>query len=201
MARLIEIVSTSTGSHYILCGLNNNELCDFSWQLWITKYGARAVDWMQSTGMGFVTFMGGDLWLHNSDDVPRCNLFGEQKDCVVGIVGNEDATKVKVFDSLGIHSDGEWEVDTLVIPPTLNHPLGMSSKIPKEHFKRRGGVWRAQFLRNMKTNQTTESILDAIKGEELKGYELYMTLKNVNNPTGEQVKLFKVDVNSTFARM
>ncbi len=201
MARQIDIISTSTGIHHLEFGLNNDELAGFSLQMWITHYGARAVDWMQSLGMTFITFMGGDLWVHNDDSVPRCNLFGEQKDYIVGIVANEEPTKVKVLDSLGIHSDGQWEIMEIIIPPNLNYPNGMYSKIPKEQFKKRDGVWKARFMRNMKSSSDTASVLEALTGEPLRGYEAYMVLKNVNNPTGEQVKLFKVDINATSSRV
>ena len=119
----------------------------------------------------------------------------------MGIVTNEEPTKVKVLDSLGIHSDGQWEITEITIPPSLNYPVGMYSKIPKEQFKKRDGVWKARFMRNMKTTTDTASVLDALTGEPLRGYEAYMVLKNVNNPTGEQVKLFKVDVNSSSSRV
>jgi len=199
--RQIDLISKSDSIKYLLFGLNADELSDFSIQLWITKTGARAVDWMQSLGMGFITFMGGDLWIHNDATVKRCNLFGEQKDCVIGVVGNENATTIKVYDVLGVHSDGKWEVIEVTIPESLSYPNGMYSKIPKEQFMKRSGVWRAKFLRNMKTNQSTASVLDALNGEPLKGYECYMLLKNVSNPSGAQVKLFKVDVSTSLARV
>jgi len=201
MARLIEIVSTTEGVHHLVIGMNHDEEAGFSMQLWITHFGKRAVDWMQSIGMGYVTFMGGELWIANSDEVPRCNLFGEQKDYIVGVVTNEEPTKIKLFDALGIHTDGEWEVSSIVIPPTLNYPVGMTSKIPKELFKKRDSVWKARFLRNMKSESDTESVLDALRGEVLRGYEAYLILKNVNNPTGEQVKLFKVQVEASSTRV
>lgn len=200
MARIIEIVATHDGYHFIQFGLDNDSLSSFKIQLWLEKHGKRYVDWVQSMGLGFISFMGGDLWLHNDDTVPRCNLFGEQKECVVGIVTNEDPTRVKIFDSLGVHSDGEWEVQSVTIPATVNYPHGMDSKIPIERFKKRDGVLRAEFLRNMKTSDSVVSVIDALKGEPLKGYSAYLLLKNVNNPSGDQVKLFKVDVNTTKVR-
>lgn len=187
--------------HYLSFGLDNQEISDFSIQLWITKVGKRYVDWMQSTGLGFVTFMGGDLWIHNDDTVPRCNLFGEQRECEVGIVFNEEPTKVKLLDSLGVHSDGQWEVREVIIPSTLNYPDGMYSKIPVEQFKKRDGVWKARFMRNMKSDSNVISVINAMNGEVLRGYEAYFVLRNVNNPLGEQVKLYKVDINATSSRI
>jgi hypothetical protein len=201
MSRIIEIVSNSEGVHYLLFGLDNDSLSSFKIQMWVTKFGARYVDWAQALGMGMISFVGGDLWLHNDDTVPRCNLYGEQKDCIVGIVTNEEPTKVKIFDSLGIHSDGEWEVYSVTIPKTLNYPVGMLSKIPIERFEKRDGVLRAEFMRNLKSTSDTEKIMDAINGDPLRGYSAYLLLKNVNNTSGEQVKLFKISINSTLSKI
>lgn len=198
--REIEIVSTSDGMKYLLVGFDTTDTGSFRWQLWIEKKGLRMIDWLSPLGQNFISFMGGDLWVHNSDTAPRANLFGEQKDVKIGIVANEDSVHVKVFNSLGVHSDTQWEVESIVIPPSLNRPAGMYSELPKEHFKKRNGVWRAHFLRNLKSASATESVTDAVRGEELKGYYMYMILKNVNNPSGEQFKLFKVDVDMDVLR-
>jgi hypothetical protein len=200
MSRQIDIVSTEDGKKFLMFGFDDSELATFSIQLWITKYGARSVDWLSPLGLSFISFMGGDLWVHNSDTAPRANLFGEQKDVKIGIVFNEDASRVKILDSLGVYSDTEWEVESLTIPSSLNYPSGMYSKIPSARFKKRDGVLRAEFLRNMKSSAVTASIQDAIKGEPLKGNTAYLVLKNVNNTSGEAFKLFRVEINATSLR-
>ncbi len=200
MAREIELISETEGVHYLLFGLDSNELSSFAIQMWLTKFGKRGIDWAQSMGMGFITFMGGDLWVHNSDTADRCNLFDEQRDCIVGVVANanDQSTNIRLYDALHIHSNDEWEVTEIVIPATINYPNGMFSKIPKERFKKRDGVWRAEFLRNMKSTDNTIKVINAIKGEPLRGDCCYMLLKNTNT---EQVKLFKVDVLQSTSRV
>ncbi len=178
--------------------MNSDELADFRIMCWITKYGARMIDVAASMSLNFISFMGGDLWVHNDDTQDRCNLFGEKRDCIVGVVANEQPMTVKVFDSMDVHSDSVWEVTSITIPPTLNYPSGMESKIPTELFKRRSGLWRAKFLRNLKSTSDTASVLEAIQGETLRGQEAYIVLKNTSN---EQVKLFKITVNETSARI
>jgi hypothetical protein len=190
MARQIDLVSQTDGVHYLLFGFDNSETASFSIQLWITKYGKRAVDWLQSLSLGWISFMGGDVWVQNSDAVPRNNFFGEQKYSEVGVEMNEQAGIIKLLDSIGIHSDGQWSVESVTIPKTLNTPSGMYSKIPKERFKKREGVWQAEFLRNMKSTSSTASIIEAIKGEPLKGYAAYLVLRNTDTT---EVRLFKVD--------
>ncbi len=199
--RQVDIISTSSSTHYLLFGMDNQELASFELQIWITRYGKRAVDLCQAMSMNFITFMGGDLWVHNSDTAPRCLLYNEQKECEVGVITNEEPTKVKLFDSVGIHTDGAWEIYEITVPADSSHPNGMYSKIPFGRFKRRDGVWRAEFLRNMKSTSDTASVIEAIKGEPLSGYAAYMILRNVNNPEGERVKLFKVTCNATKSKI
>jgi len=189
----IDIIATTTGIHYLLFGLSDNELSSFSIQLWITHYGVRMTDWVQSMGLNFLSFMAGDLWVHNDDTVDRCKLFGEKRDCIVGYVSNIDPLRIKLFDSLEINSNSEWDVLEITIPATLNYPSGMFSKIPPQRFKKRDGVLRAEFLRNMKTNSDTASVIDAINGEALRGQIAYFKMKNTSN---DQVMLFKVSVNA-----
>jgi hypothetical protein len=198
MSVVVDIISTRTGYHVLEIGVDADSLCDFQIQCWITKYGARLVDVVQAMSLNFISFLGGDLWVHNDDTQDRCNLFGEKRDCIVGVVANEQPMIVKVFDSMDVHSDSTWEVTSITIPPTLNYPTGMSSQIPAELFKKRSGVWRAKFLRNLKSASDTVNVLDAIQGEMLRGTEAYIVLKNTSN---EQVKLFKVTVNETSARL
>ena len=197
MSRQVDLISTSTGKHYLLFGFNQSELASFSLMMWITHYGQRAIDWVQNLSLGFCTFMGGDVYTHNDPNVPRANLYGEQKEVKVGIVANQDANVVKLFDSIGIHSDEGWEVESITIPKTLNQPNGMYSKIPKGRFLKREGVWRSSFLRNMKSTSGTASVIQAISGESLRGYSAYLVLKNTSTT---ECKLFKIDINMTKSR-
>jgi len=198
MARSIQLVSTSSGTHYLVFGLSAGELSNFAIQMWLEKKGPRALEWLQAFNLSFASFLGADIWIHNSDEVDRCNYYGEKKDCVVGVVANEQPTTIKTLDSLAIGSDHEWEVTSVYIPPTVNYPDGMSSKIPKGKFKKREGVLYAEFLRNMKSSSGVESVLDAMRGETLRGYIGYMVMTNTDT---EQVKLFRLSVNYTTSKV
>lgn len=198
MSIVVSIVSTRTGWHEVQIGMNSNELADFRIMVWLTKFGARAVDVCQAMGLNFLSFLGGDLWIHNDDNADRCNLFGEKRDCIVGVVTNEQPMTIKLLDSVDIHSNDRWEITSITIPATLNHPDGMTSRLPLEQFKKRAGIWQAHFLRNMTSTSSTSSVLDAVRGEELKGAVALLTLKNTSN---DQVSLFKVSVYETAARV
>jgi hypothetical protein len=124
--------------------------------------------------------MGGDVYIHNSDEVDRCNFFGEQKDFKVGVVMNEQPQDTKILDSLGIYTNGEWEVESVTIPADQNYPDGMASFVPKSFFKKREGVLYSEFLRNTKTSSSTASAIEALTGESLRGNAAYIILKNTS---------------------
>ena len=198
MARQIDLTALHEGAHYLVLGYNTAEDASFNIQVWLTRYGKRMTDVCQAMSLNFISFMGGDLWIHNDDNTDRCNLFGEKRDCIVGVVTNEQPMTIKLLDSVDIHSNDRWEITSITIPATLNHPNGMESKLPLDHFKKRNGVWQGHFLRNFKSTSSTASVLDGIRGEELKGSVALLTLKNTSN---DQVSLFKVSVYETAARV
>ena len=65
--REVEIIASEDGSHFLMIGMDDNEIFSFAMQLYIEKFGDRAIDWCQTIGASFITFMGGDLWIQNSD--------------------------------------------------------------------------------------------------------------------------------------
>jgi hypothetical protein len=198
MAREVQLISTTKGAHYLIFGLGSGELSNFAAQMWLEKKGARAAEWFQSMNLSFASFLGADIWIHNSDDVDRCSYYGERKDCEVGVVANDQPTVIKSLDSLAVGSDHEWEITSVYIPPSVNYPDGMSSKIPKGKFKKREGVLYAEFLRNMKSSSGVESVLDALRGETLRGYIGYMVMTNTDT---DQVKLFRLKINMTTSKV
>jgi hypothetical protein len=197
MVREIEISPAIDGTFYVQFGFDAGATSSFGVRMYIERTGQRLYDWMQGFGIGWISFMGEEIWKHNSDNVPRCNFFGEQKDMVVGLVFNKDAGVIKILDSMEIHSDGEWVVDSIELPATLNYPDGMYSKIPQGKFRNREGVLYAEFLRNMKTKGGTISAIQALKGEPLRGDAAYMVLRNTST---DEVSLFKVRINATSGR-
>lgn len=190
----VELVSASDGPHTVCFGLDGGELSSFGVQMYLTKYGKQATDWVERLSLGFVSFLRGDLWIQNSPDVDRNYFFEEYKDSVVGVVVNEQPDIVKILDSIGIHTDKEWEVTSVIIPESLNYPDGMSSRIPSARFKRREGVLRSEFLRNELSTNGTANVLDLLRGEELRGAVAILTLTNTST---DEVKLFKITVNMT----
>jgi hypothetical protein len=74
----------------------------------------------------------------------------------------------------------------------------MYSKIPKQRFKKRQGTLRAEFLRNMKTKNSTASVINALSGEVLQGHSIYLKMRNTST---SQVRLFKAMISATKTRV
>jgi len=196
----VDLIATSSGAHTVCFGLDNAELSSFEIQMWITKFGRRAVDWVEVLSLGWISFMEGDVWISNQPEtlVNRVNFFGEAKDMIVGVVANEQSNVVKILDSIGIRTDGTWEVESITIPKSLSYPHGMSSRIPSGKFKRREGFLRSEFLRNMKTTSASDSVLELMKGEPLRAEAAYLILKNTST---SEVKLFMIEINMTSSKI
>ena len=92
----IDLIATTDGTHHLLFGMDSNNLSSFGIQMWITKHGRRAVDWLQHLSLGWISFMGGDVWVQNQPEsiVERVNFFGEHKDVYMSVVANENPNMI-----------------------------------------------------------------------------------------------------------
>ena len=198
MSRTIQLTALTSDIYELQFGFSQSELSTFSIQMWITRTGKRSVDLLSSISLGFCSFMGGNIYLHNDDTTQRCTLFGEKKDMKVGFVINEQPNVNKILESLGIHTDDDqWEVESVTIAPDQNYPDGQYSIIPTNKFKKRGGVLWSEFQRNMKSSSSTISYLEALSGDALRGKTAYVVLKNTST---DKVELWELEINLTKSR-
>ena len=160
--------------------------------MWIAFYNFNP-DVYGYEGNALVYFDLQKLWLCNDNPV-RNNFSGTQYSSFVKIVSNKVATAVKRFISIFINSNKKWSAPNagdISIPASGNNPNGMVSLLKDGAFTAVEGKWKADFGKNMTTNQATPEIKDLINGEELRGQ--YMEANLQNNDTTE-VKLFAVEV-------
>jgi len=129
----------------------------------------------------------------NNDDADRLEIFGVGQDAYVQFSTHELPNIVKLFNSMGIHADSQWTVESIEIEPTSNYPNGMYSEILDSDFVEEEGVYRAYMPRNMKTRTSTANNYDRINGDELRGYVMKIKLSTENT---DKTELFKVDINS-----
>jgi hypothetical protein len=74
-----------------------------------TSFFSYKPEFMISLNGKFFSFKNGDLFLHNSKNVPRNNFYGEQFTSKVGVVLNDNPSTEKVFRSVILEGNKPWE--------------------------------------------------------------------------------------------
>ena len=144
-----------------------------------------------------VSYLGDDLYVHNSNST-RNNFWGTQYDSIVDFTANQNPNIKKRFETICLHTNKPWDCNYVAVDADGTYKSGMQSKIPESRFRLREGIYCSHYFRNMKTYSSSASILDLIRGEQLRGY--YAEHRIINDDTTE-VKLFKIDVRSHISRI
>ena len=74
------------------------------------------------------------IWLHNDGNADHNTLFGDYYPPSITFVLNSDPTIIKKLCGIGLKTDGTWDVNSIIIPPSVNYPTGMQSQIPDDSF-------------------------------------------------------------------
>jgi hypothetical protein len=84
------------------------------------------------TGMNndFFSFKNGDIWIHHSDNVPRCNYYGVQYSAQVKTVFNEYVDDDKLFKTINLDSSDAW--DTVITSDMSSGVIEADWYSPKE---------------------------------------------------------------------
>lgn len=158
-------------------------------KLWVNKQSVFA-EAMARFGDDFFAFKGGQLWLQNSNPV-RNNFFGQQYTSQITFYINADPVSVKLFHNIIEESNGIWEVLSAEIKPYPGKPLGMNSRIKTGKFKQLNGLYYAEFLRNILDPRFSTEIEALLRGEELRGRIMEITIQNSDTT---EVTLSSIDV-------
>lgn len=88
----------------------------------------------------FYSFSGGDLYLHNSENVPRNNFYGNQSTSSITGFINDAPDTVKTFKTIVLDSNSPWKC-------TVSSDLG-SGKIESSWFTLKEGSYYGHIRRN-----------------------------------------------------
>jgi len=140
--------------------------------------------------ISFVSPGAGDVYVHHSDSEDRCTFYDTAYDFEVWAVFNDNPLNIKRFNSLTIDCNrkiGAEDEDGIVIASdsaqftdsynNIKYQADMVSRLKKERFRYRNGVYKANFLRNAKTTSDTFSQNDLQTGAPLKGPNMLVKLK------------------------
>jgi len=88
----------------------------------------------------FFSFKGGELYIHNSDDVDRNNFYGEQFTSNVKLSVNDKVMDNKIFKTVNLEGTHPWDV-------LIESDIQDTGNIDSEWFVKTEGSFRA-FVRN-----------------------------------------------------
>lgn len=156
------------------------------------------------TGIRLLSFVGGQLWLHESEDVPRNNFYGVQYSSIWQFVCNHAPKAVKLFWNIELQGDNLWICPQITTPPNNDYAQGMRSRLLQKHWSREEGVWKADFLRDM--NDTSARFLDIpniplreltalLYGRPLRGEVLQVTLELLDGSKPSVLKRIDIEHN------
>jgi len=131
---------------------------------------------MTVTGMDIVSFKDGELWVH--DNPVRNNFFGVQYTSKLGAVSNQDSGKVRNFMAISEESNEVWSCPEIEVPPNAQYPSGMMSRLIKQKFVNKEGVFYSAFLKDMNSPNFATPNEALIGGRDLRGHVLRITLEN-----------------------
>lgn len=166
-----------------------------------TSFTSFIPDYMAQSAMVFVSMKNGELWVHNSDNVPRNNFYGVQYDSIIEFVSNVNPYEVKVFDSIAVDSNEVWEAPTqgdIHIDPNQQYPQGMETRLVATKFRNKEGVFYSEFLRDQLTPNMPNAQVALLEGRKMRNHCLIIRLKNTSDTP---VKILGCVINSTLSRI
>lgn len=106
----------------------------------------------------------GAIYKHN-DNNTRCYFYYDQKNSHITIQSLQHPNIIKVYNSLGLHTDtSNWEAEEITIPKNTSYTRGMFSRIKSNKFTDKEGVLRSAFLKNIFSNADGGGTVDSISG-------------------------------------
>jgi len=169
---------------------------DQRWKTFVNLYDIKnfGMDCGIDCDSSMITFMHGNVYLHNVETVDRCTFYGVKYRQRVKFVANLHPGTNKVFRYLQIGCNSfmgdindirpeqslweAWEDGSIYIPPNNTYPFGQWSRLRKERMELKEGIYYADFLRNSRTRRNIDNLQDLFDGDQLMGRWIQIDLSN-----------------------
>jgi hypothetical protein len=151
---------------------------------WVTHYSGEP-EFIQLNGIDLVTWRGGKMYLHNSNNIYN-NFYGKQFNSNVKMVSNEAPSNIKVFSNIYQESSDAWSC-------ILTNKYGQESSLEVTDFELNEGVYYAALLKDINTPNVA---LPLIEGDDMRCYEMTIDMTNSNTSF---VRLFAINVGFKFS--
>jgi hypothetical protein len=120
----------------------------------------------------------GNLWVHDSPNVPYCNFYGVQYTSKITFVSKLSPLGLKVAQNLRVKASDVWSATSITTVPNAMYKQGMMSRIKKGNWKNFEGDFWATILRNMNDPRFTDPNVALLRGEPLRGDAFIVELEN-----------------------
>lgn len=116
-----------------------------------TSFHSISPDYMVGMNNTLFSFKNGDLYVHNSDDVPRNTFYGEHYQSKIALMFNDSPSEVKGLKAISLEGNENWNVKVTAYVRDKNDFT--ESTIGKEEFSLKEGLWYAYARRNENSKQ------------------------------------------------
>lgn len=115
-----------------------------------TSFHTYSPDWMLGMNNKFFSFKNGELYIHDSDEVPRNTFYGVQSPSKISLMINDNPSDIKELQAISLEGNYSWN-------SLISAFVGMSedfiqSSILEVEFVRKEGIWYAFARRNEDVN-------------------------------------------------
>ena len=106
-------------------------------------------DWMKSLNNNFYSVKDGQLYIHNSENVPHNTFYGVQYASTVGLMVNESPSDIKELQAISLEGNYSW--NALITAYVSMTDDFIQSTIDEVEFVKKEGIWYAYARRNEDT--------------------------------------------------
>ena len=158
---------------------------------WITMVDYNPM-WAETLGIINMSWdKDGQLYSHN--DGSELNFYNIARTQQIDFVMNESAIAIKRLLTMGIRSNGAFNVDSITTPASGSYPA-MNSEIPASLFKLKEGYYWSAYLRDKTNVNISDPYLRTIElalqnGRQLRGYVFEHT---ISQSSTSKVVLFSI---------
>lgn len=114
-----------------------------------TSFHSFNPDFMQGMNNSFYSFKDGDLYVHNSNNVPRNTFYGAQYPSKISMMVNDSPSDIKELQAVSLEGNTSWEA--LITAYISGIEDNMKSSIKEIEFIKKEGIWYAYARRNEST--------------------------------------------------
>lgn len=131
-----------------------------------------------TSGEFILSWENGELWVHDSPNVPYCNFYGVQYNSKITFVSKLSPLGLKVAQNIRVKASDIWEATEITTEPNAMYKQGMMTRLKKGNWKNFEGDFWATILRNMNDPRFTDPNLALLRGEPLRGDAFVVELQN-----------------------